>query len=373
MERLPRVPGGRYGLGVKIVVLIAAAILASPPAGLAGDWIELKSGERIEGDIVAVTPESILIEVQVTPSIRDRQTVSRADVAGFQKATQDDIAFADVKAIKVPVTADSPAPYDVLLEGTVRPFLENYAYSKHISEARKVAAELEAERDRLAAGEVKIDGKWVTPDEMAADPAGAGAALQLSKMKNAPDPSTALAAFEVLEKQYSASPVYPEAVLAAREQVQKLRGDITRARNDLERRLREQAEGLELASIDRRMVMEEGIERERAAMQARVQQVKDAGSKWIPVLPDGKFLDELSKHADAEQARLSKIEVEAMASGVKAAREARKQIADGDLAAAKESLARAEKLWQRNAGLASLREELRKAGEAGAPTPTPAP
>jgi hypothetical protein len=107
--------------------------------------------------------------------------------------------------------------------------------------------------------------------------------------------------------------------------------------------------------------MELGIAQEKAAVQAQLDRSKQSGSKWLPLLPDAKALDALSKLADSEETRLSKIDAETLASGADAARQALAKLEAGDLDGAQASLDEAQKLWSQHVLLASLKESLKKA------------
>ena len=345
---------------IKIVIRFFVIFTLCLVAAVRADWIELTDGTRIEGPILSVTDQYVSIEVQVTPSIRDAKRYPRSEVAKIQRASEDDVAFADVAALQIPATADRVETYDAMLK-IVSLFMQRYAYSKHMPDARALSAQLENERGKISAGEVKITGLWFSAQDLAADPVGLGGQLQLSKMQQAPDPSSALSAFEVLEKQFGTSSSYPEAVRLALGRISDLRTALTRARADLERKEREQADGIQLASVDRRAVMEKGIEQERATVKARYDTLKQSGAKWLPLMPDAKILDEISKVAEDESARLAKIDTKTMASAVEVTNRARSEIEEGRLEEAKLSLAEAEKLWSQHAGLAQVRESLKKA------------
>jgi hypothetical protein len=345
--------------------LLLLSLLCLPLAAYGGESIELQDGTKIEGRILSVTSDAVTIEVQTSPTIRGEKSYPRADVAKIRRAGQDDMAFEDIARITAPATADDASAYETLLE-PLRNFMRNYAYSKHMPQARQLVATLESERDRVAGGEVKIDGEWFAADASLADRTELGGRVQLSKMKAATDPATALAAFELLEKNHSTSSSYPEAVKAALASIEKLRASILRARTDLERRTREQKQGLQLASEDRRLQMETGIAQEKAAMQAQLDRVKQGGGKWLPALPDAKILADLAKLADREEARLAKIDTAKLSEAVEAARAAKKQLDAGDLEGAKASLDEAQKLWSQHVLLASLKESLKKAQEEAA-------
>ena len=340
--------------------LLFLSLLVLPLASLWAESIELRDGTKVDGKILSVTADTVLMEVQTSPTIREEKSYPRSEVTKMQRATQDDVAYAEVAALTVPSTANNPAVYDAPLE-RVRAFMTNYAYSKHMSEARKLAAALESDRARVAAGEVKLDGVWVAADASPAERTELGGRVQLAKMKESSDPIAALTSFEIIEKNHLTSSAFPESVKVARESLVKLRAGLVRARADLERRIRDQEQGLKLASEDRRLQIEQGIAQEKSAIQAQIERVKQSGSKWVPVLSDTKVLDDLSSLVESEEARLSKIDTATLAAGAAAANEAQRQLAAGNLSAAKANLEQAQKLWSQHVLLASLQESLKKA------------
>ena len=353
-ERLPH----QYTYLVKILLFLSLLVL--PLASVRGESIELRDGTKIDGKIIFVSKEKVLMEVQTSPAIREEMSYPRSEVAKIQRATQDDVAYAEVAAFSVPSTADNPAVYDAPL-ARVRFFMKNYGYSKHMPEARKLAATFETDRARLVAGEVKLDGVWFAADASPAERTELGGRVQLVKMKDSSDPVAAMYAFEVLEKDHNTSSAYTESVKVARDSLVKLRAGLVRALADLERRIREQEQGLNLASEDRRLQIEQGIAQEKSAIQAQIERVKQSGSKWVPVLSDTKVLDDLSSLVNSEETRLAKIDTATLAAGAAAANEAQRQLAACNLSAAKANLEQAQKLWSQHVLLASLQESLKKA------------
>ena len=346
--------------------LLSLLFLLAPFVVRGSEWIELTDGTKVEGRIISVTTDSVLMDVQTSPAIREEKNYPRAGVAKIQRASKDDIAFAEVAAISIPATADDPGIYDALLEQKVRPFMKNFSYSRHMPEARQMAATLEAERARVAAGEIKVDGQWVAGGAAGPDKTEIAGQVQLSKIKAASDPTAVIIAFEILEKNSGTSSSYPQAVKLARASLEKMRSALVRARADLDRRVREQEQGLQLASADRRLQMEAGISQEKAAIAAQVERARQIGEKWLPLLPDSKVLDDLTKLTDTEEMRLAKIDTDSMSAGVSAAAEAKQKMSAGQLSEAKSSLERAEKLWPQYVLLASLKDSLRKSEQEAA-------
>lgn len=366
MENLPSLHIARYKIPVRLIVCL---MLVLPFFSVRADWIETRNGKKTDGKILSVTSDSILMEVQISPSIIDQKSFPRSEVANFQRASQDDVAFAEIAETGVPATADSAADYDRVLDGLVRPFMKNYPYSKHMGDARKLVAQLEQERGRVLAGEVKIEGEWNKPVSSGGDPETTGR-LQLARMKSAANPSSALSCFEQLEKRAGDSTAYVEAVKLARVKIGELRAGISKARANSDRRLSEQAEGLRLASADQRLLMQQAIDKERAAVEAQLATAKQSGAKWIPVFPNSGALDMLSKTADAEVERLEKIDTSKLESAIALVRQAQTDLDAGDTGAAKDKLTQAERIWPKYTQIAVISEKLKAAST---PKPSPSP
>ena len=157
------------------------------------EFIELNDGTKVEGKILSVTSDSVVVEVQTSPTIREEKSYPRSEVAKVQRSTQDDVAFEEIAAITAPSTADDAAVYDAPLE-RVRSFMKSYAYSKHMPAARKLAGALESERTRIAGGEVKVDGQWISGAAAGPEKTELGGRIQLAKMKSASGPAPTPAA-----------------------------------------------------------------------------------------------------------------------------------------------------------------------------------
>jgi hypothetical protein len=348
------------------VYKLLLSFLLLPLTFVLADSIELRDGTKIEGKILSISPESVVMEVRPTSTIVEEKTYARSEVDRINRTSADDLAFERLSQAGLPSTADSPEVYEALLESQVRPFMKNFAYSKHMPAVRQLAARLEEELARARGGEVKIDGEWI--------PAGSGTEtdpevrgrLHLAKMKQAAQPAAALAAFEVLEKESRNTSAYPEAIRLARTRLAEMQTLVTRMRADTERRERELSEGLQLASIDRRQIMQQGIDQERAALKTRIEAAKKSGGKWHEPVPDPAYLLEMEKTIRQEEDRLGKIDPSTMDAAVAAAQTARQQAEAGDFAKASANLDEAQKLWPQYVLLASLKESLRKAQEEAA-------
>ena len=363
---MPRDAGSANRYVTVVQKLLLLSLLFLPLSTVRADSIELQDGTTIEGKILSVGPEAVVMEVRPSPTIVEEKTFARTEVARISRTSADDLAFEMLTQTGLPSTADSPEVYEAYLESQVRPFMKEFAYSKHMPAVRRLAAQLEAEQARVRGGEVKIDGEWLPAGPGAeADPEVRGR-LELAKMRQTTQPAAALACFEILEKDSRNTSAFPEAIRLARARLAEMQTLVTRMRADTERRERELSEGLQLASIDRRQVMQQGIDQERATLKTRVEAAKNSGGKWREPLPDLAYLGEMEKTIRNEEDRLGKIDLGPMEAAVAAARTAEQQLNAGDLGGASASLDEAQKLWSQYAPLASLKESLKKAQDEAA-------
>jgi len=346
--------------------LLLLSLLCFPLATYATESIELTNGTKVEGKILSVDSQSVVMEVSPSPAIIEEKTFPRDQVAKINRPRPDDLAFDRLSKAGIPNTADSPEVYGKFLESQVQPFMKDFAYSKHMPAVRKMAAEVEAEQERVRAGEVKIEGEWIAAGADTSSDAEVRGRLQLVTMKQSSQPWSGLRAFETLEKESRNSSAYPEAIRLAQGQLSDFMGLITQTRTQAERREKELAEGLQLASIDRRNIMQQGIDEERSAIKSRIEAAKKSGSKWQEPLPDLAYLTALEKQTRTESDRLAKIDLTKMDAAIAVARRAKEEIESGDLVAAEASLGEAQKLWSQHVLLASLKESLKKAQEEAA-------
>src|SRR5207244_4254730 len=87
--------------------------------------------------------------------------------------------------------------------------------SVHAPELKQALDDFEAERKRVQAGEAKLDGRWLSKEEIAREKYQIAASQWFNAMKSLAargDLVGALNTFDALEKQYPASRVYPDAI-----------------------------------------------------------------------------------------------------------------------------------------------------------------
>ncbi len=340
------------------------------------DVVELRSGERVEGTITSVTAVSVIIDVPVSEKIRDERIIPRAEVVRLERKMPDDVAYAAIAALKIPETLSDPAPLEAMMQAEVRPFLNRFAYSRHISNVRALQRQILAEQQRLAAGEVKIEGEWIPAEAFEKNRSALTGRLLLAQMNAAMgsrDPASAMNAYDRLLREAPASESVPAAGLLARRALDSMVEALPLRAANLRREQQQREEGLKLAREDQRAVVEKALEQERQAAAQILVAAREKNQRWIPNPGDPGLVDEQLKLAREESAKVSALPLQAMQDAVQAAAAAREALGRGDLAVAETQAGQAAKLWPQLETLRPLSEDIAKAKASAEASPAASP
>ena len=220
-----------------ILTLLCPLIIASSAVALKADTITLKDGREIKGEILSETPDAVLIEYYVTPTIKDQKSYARDEIVRMAAIPADEKAFQAIGSLATPDTVLDSSFYDLLIDKKIPEFLARYRYSKHISELRDDLRSLEEERSRVRRGDRRITGVWITAAQIAADPYQSGAKIKFTGMKElagTKDTVGALQSYELLEKEFPGSEVMPNAIALAQTQLDQLQDKLSLAKTNFE-------------------------------------------------------------------------------------------------------------------------------------------
>jgi hypothetical protein len=90
------------------VYKLLLSFLLLPLTFVLADSIELRDGTKIEGKILSISPESVVMEVRPTSTIVEEKTYARSEVDRINRTSADDLAFERLSQAGLPSTADSP-------------------------------------------------------------------------------------------------------------------------------------------------------------------------------------------------------------------------------------------------------------------------
>ncbi|MDB6173255.1 MAG: hypothetical protein JWL59_2566 [Chthoniobacteraceae bacterium] len=351
-----------------ILLLTAFALATLPQKGFA-DSVTLKSGEKLEGKITKETDTEITLEQKISAGITDSRVVLKAEVAKVDKEQPDEATWQTLKNSKLGANSLPPATYEGVLR-SIEGFKSAFPASTHLADAQKIASDFEQEKKRVDAGEVKLNGAWLSKEDAEKERYQISALLAFNYMK---DQSTggdlvgALNTFDAIEKQFPGARIWPDAVELARRIATSLKAEVERRQPMVATEVADRAKGLQLASITQRAEMEAAVKRDAAAADAALAAAEKRGLRWPPLLVhEPKSLNALQGKLASELPRLNTIDIPRIRQSLQLSEKAQKAIADKDFEGATVALGKSRELWSANEVVERL-NPIAEAGKTAAP------
>ncbi|NNC89820.1 MAG: hypothetical protein HKN82_15290 [Akkermansiaceae bacterium] len=323
---------------------IISLLLLTALLPVRADTIILKDGTKYEGKILSEDETSYEMQVQITASIKDVKRIPKADVETARKSTPDDKAFEAISKILPVPDRQSVTRYDELIKGQVQPFLKAHPTSKHKLKAQNILATLEKERARVAAGDLKLGGEWVSAEERLKNLYEIDAGIAFGAMETAAEAGNfkeALRAFEKIESTFAATSYYERAVELAgkvlRSYAPVVAASLARVDSELARRKMELER---LPAAQRKAAMDE-IESNDAAYLALVEREKsELKTRWLTLDTYQKApLQVVQNNIKSVLANLEKIDFEEQVDGGPIYEKAWSAASSGDAERTKELIA----------------------------------
>ena len=141
------------------------------------DFVKLKDGMVLEGTIIDEDAISVTIQAEnANGSVIKKRWFLKSDTAEIHHTTPDEkaardmeLTFTALQKLQIdPTNSFRLDYYDQTLTNVFRKFLADYPDSPHAKEVTDKIAEWEAERALVASGKVKVQGQWLTSEEIAA-------------------------------------------------------------------------------------------------------------------------------------------------------------------------------------------------------------
>lgn len=152
-----------FSSGTVRLVLLALFLAPSLRAATA-DRVELKDGTHLDGQILFSEEKPGVLVVNVAPvrGVVDRREVPKESVASIVYADgADDPAF----LVVLPTNSPPEEWYAERLRKDLDPWLAQYPKSPRLAEMQARRDAFEAERKRVAAGDIRRGDRWLSPAE----------------------------------------------------------------------------------------------------------------------------------------------------------------------------------------------------------------
>ncbi len=327
-----------------------------------GDFIELKSGEKIEGRVVKTTPTEVTIEVQFSPTIVDERIVAREDIALLGVAEEDEVAFAKIREAGTPDTALTPKVCEAVINDSLAPFLKAFPTSDRAPDVQARIGAIRADIRRLQSGEVKVSGRWYDKSAFAVEKYQIEAATvfeAMSQQAAAGHVVEAMNSFNLLQTSYPASIAYADSYPLALKTTQKLLQQLAYAIAELpEVKARRQA-AIDRTPPEQRQPVIQAIAAEDAQAAAAAKLAATHKQAFFPILPyDDKGLQAMLISARAIEKKLAALDAKLLAGHAKLVRRAQKELDEREFAGAESTLAELERVWPKYEALSRLKQRL---------------
>ena len=338
---------------------LAVLSLATLSASALADVVTLKNGSKIEGKITAETDAQITLSVKAG-GIIDEQIVKKSDVASVVKDAPDEVAWQQLKNVRLGKNSFPAASYETVIN-PLNGFLNEYPQSKFAADAKKLADTFSEEKKRVDAGEVKLDDKWLSKEDTLKEGIQIKGLIAFNFMKDqaARDMTAAMNTFDAIEKNYSGTRSYPDAVEYAQKMLPALKAEVDRRAKALAAQKTEQTEAVKKLTGVQKTAFENELKTLKTNAEAVVDAAAKQGLKWPPLNPaTEKSLQSLTTKIPSETLRLGAMPVATIRASFQAAEKAKTLLAGNDLPGAEAALSQAAKDWSKNELATRLKTEL---------------
>lgn len=290
--------------------------LACSAGFLQADIVVLKDGKRLEGNITAENPQAIHMRYKLTPKIWDDKDIPRSEIAEIIKQKPEEVELIELKKLFPTVDLMTAEKYEQLIQDRLRPFVNRYPGTKEAAEAEKLIADAQAEKEKVVAGGIKMEGKWLNPDEAKAaqyNIKAYGLRAAMLEKEAAKDYTGALKEFDQLSGPVGmASIYYPKAVEEALAILTKFDAQVEQMIKDQPTLQKMRDEGIKKLIEPDLSRMKGAIEREKEQWKTTYD-LERKSSKWFtPYKYDLASLKSLSQAIAAEKSRLTGINLAAI-------------------------------------------------------------
>lgn len=364
---------------LKRLALVSLALIGSARA----DVIIMKPGPgETEGKkyekakVLSETPDSITFEYIVVGNIKDTRTEKKANVAQVQRQKPEEIEIVPIRELAKVPDLTSADRYESIIQDQLRPFVNKYPGTPQATEVEGLIKALQEEKDKVVSGSIKMDGKWLTPEQAKRETREIDAykirrELQASTGKG--EWREALNQWERLkdrEDGYMDTIQFVQAVPEAKAALDKYKAV-------LENMMREQPMLMQRRENNLKNLVDPDLSRAKTAYEREDNEFKSKSDiekrtsvKWKSTYKyDLKSIQDALKSVATETANISMLDLEKFKTQNEAIAAARRYIADGNLEQAEAAITRAQAvgikdsartLQKVKAEAATLRTELNK-------------
>jgi len=166
-----------------------------------------------EGKVVFNTPSVVELKWEKRPGIFQTDRFLKANIERVEIDTKEDIQFRNMGQMLPAPDRLTPEDYQRRIV-KCKAFLDLFPNGSHASKVELILRTLEEEYEKAVAGGLKLQNKWISPEERRRDAYGIDAGLEYADMvaaKESSDLKMALRHFEKIQSDFAGSTHYAKA------------------------------------------------------------------------------------------------------------------------------------------------------------------
>lgn len=298
-------------------IRLALLALACGTSLVHADYLILKNGDKIEGNILNESTDSVRMKYRLTPKIWDEKDFARTEIDQVVRQRPEEVEIIELRKLLPTEDLLTPDRYEQIIQDRLRPFVNQYKDTPESKEAEKIITTFQEEKKKVSNGEVKLEGKWLS----AAEAKGAEYDIQayrlLTEMRANMAKNQWLEALRVFENfskkkpGYVGSIYYPAAVGEALVCMDKWDAVLSKMAQEQPALSKAREEGLNKLSDSEKDRTKAAIEQEKAKWQAQSEADRRAQIRWVaPYKYDLTSILNMQKAIVGERAKLQAINLD---------------------------------------------------------------
>ena len=359
---------------VSLILSVVSLALITPATLSRAETVTLSTGETVEGKILSETNEQITIEAKVSASITDERVIPKKDILKIQKTDPEIGAFNAIKNIKLNPQSSLRIETYARDIAALNNYLASFPSGTHSTEAKATLDSFKEEQERVSKGEVKFLGKWLSSSDAEKRQIQIQGWQSYDLMRSqavAQDFSGALNTFDLIEKKYITTRIYPDAVDLARQILQRMQPVVSERLKVIAYNQDQFKIALERAKPEDLQQLKDGQQREENQFAAAIAASKKSGLKWVPFMPRSQdSLTALQAAIPGELTRLVAIPTKKMRTSLSLDDEALSAISARDMVKASGILEAALKEWPQNEEATYWKTLTAQSSKPSSPPPT---
>lgn len=284
---------------------------------LHADYLILKNGNKVEGNILSETPDAVRMRYRLTPKIWDEKDFLRAEIDQVVKQRPEEVEIVELRKLLPTEDLLTADKYEQIIQDRLRPFINQYKDTPEAKEAEEIMAALQEEKSKVSNGGIKLEGRWLNAVEAKGEEYNIEAYKLLSKMRAHMENSEwmeALRVFENFTKKkpgYAGSTYYPTAITEALNCMEKWDPALSKMAQEQPALDKARKEGLNKLEDAEKARTRAAIDEERLKWMTQAEADRRAQIGWIaPYKYDKPSIENMQKRIVTERAKLTAINLD---------------------------------------------------------------